>query len=69
MNAGHVELCTYNIKTAIELYEQSLKLSDSFETFATMLHEDENELRVAGVNIELLPIIMDKIRYDQEENH
>jgi len=69
MNAGHVELCTDNIKTAIELYEQSLKLSDSFETFATMLHEDENELRVAGVNIELLPIIMDKIRYDQEENH
>jgi tetratricopeptide (TPR) repeat protein len=68
MNAGHVELCTDNIKTAIELYEQSLKLSDSFDVFISMLHEDKDELREAGVNIELLPIIVDKIKYDQEEN-
>jgi hypothetical protein len=67
MNAGHVELCTDNIKTAIELYEQSLKLANSFETFSAMLHEDEDELREAGANTELLPIIVDKIKYDQEE--
>jgi hypothetical protein len=32
-----------------------------------MLHEDEDELREAGANTELLPIIVDKIKYDQEE--
>jgi predicted enzyme related to lactoylglutathione lyase len=68
MNAGHIELCTDNIKTAIEFYEQSIKLSDSFDVFISMLHEDEDELREAGANTELLPIIVDKIKYNQEEN-
>jgi hypothetical protein len=32
-----------------------------------MLAEDEDELLEAGVNSHILPIILDKIRYEEEE--
>lgn len=67
LNAGHVALCLDQIKRAVELYSLSLDKAGSFETFQTMLHEDEKELKKAGVNTAILPVILDKIRYDKEQ--
>ncbi len=67
LNAGHVELCMDNARKAVEFYEQSLNMVKNLKTFTAMLHEDEDELQEAGVNTEILPVILDKIRYDQGE--
>ena len=66
LNAGHVELCLENPKKTVELYRLSLLKAGSFDTFASMLAEDEDELREAGVNSNILPIILDKIRFEEE---
>ena len=65
LNAGHVELCLENINGAVEYYKLSLQNTGSFETFQSMLDEDEEELQEAGVNTGILPVILDKIRYDE----
>ncbi len=65
LNAGHVELCLENAKKAVELYQQSLKNAGSFNAFKTMLFDDSDELEEAGVDTDILPIILDKIRYDE----
>lgn len=66
LNAGHVALCLEQVKKAVELYKLSLDKTGNFKTFQTMLGEDENELKEAGINTSILPIILDKIRYDKE---
>jgi tetratricopeptide (TPR) repeat protein len=67
LNAGHVALCLEQTKRSVELYKLSLGKAGNFETFETMLAEDEDELQEAGVDISILPVILDKIRYDKEE--
>ncbi|OJV79873.1 MAG: hypothetical protein BGO34_20445 [Bacteroidia bacterium 44-10] len=66
LNAGHVALCLEQTKRSVELYKLSLDKTGSFEIFQSMLAEDEKELNKAGVNTSILPIILDKIRYDKE---
>ena len=66
LNAGHVELCLENPRKTVELYRLSLQQAGSFESFAAMLAEDEDELQEAGVNSHILPIIMDEIRYEEQ---
>ncbi|HBL32777.1 MAG TPA: hypothetical protein DDZ96_03015 [Porphyromonadaceae bacterium] len=66
LNAGHVELCLNNPKRAVELYERSLQSTGQFDVFRSMLYEDEDELREAGVDTQILPIILDKIIYDAQ---
>ena len=68
LNAGHVELCLDNIKKGVELYRQSLLAAKKFENFQSMLDDDTPILQDLGVNIEILPIILDKIRYETGEN-
>jgi len=68
LNAGHVELCLENNKNAVELYKLSLQQTGSIATFRSMLAEDEDELQEAGVDTAILPVILDKIRYDEEGN-
>lgn len=67
LNAGHVSLCLEQTKRSVELYKLSLDKTGNFETFQSMLAEDEDELQEAGVDTSILPIILDKIRYDKEE--
>ncbi len=69
LNAGHVELCLGNMVKAVELYEESLNMTGNFSTFKTMLNEDEGELQEAGVNTDILPLLLDKIKYDFEEKN
>lgn len=64
LNAGHVELCLEENKKALLLYRSSMEKAGSFDDFRLMLAEDEEELQEAGVNIAILPVILDKMRYD-----
>ncbi|MCE5179328.1 MAG: hypothetical protein LLF81_09320 [Porphyromonadaceae bacterium] len=64
LNAGHVELCLEENKKAVQFYQTSMEKAGSFDAFRSMLTEDEDELQEAGVNTALLPIILDKIRYE-----
>ncbi|MDR0422886.1 MAG: hypothetical protein LBH72_07745 [Proteiniphilum sp.] len=66
LNAGHVALCLDRTKEAVEFYQLSLGKAGSFEAFQSMLADDEKELREAGADTSVLPIILDKIRYDRE---
>lgn len=66
LNAGHVELCMEEYKKAVSLYRLSLEKTGSFDTFRSMLAEDEDELQEAGVNTAILPIILDIMRYEWE---
>ena len=67
LNAGHVELCLSNNDKAVEFYKLSQKEAGSFDDFLLMLKDDVEELQVAGVNTDILPIIVDKMLYDLEE--
>jgi len=67
LNAGHVELCMESYKKAVSLYLLSLEKVGNFDTFQSMLAEDEDELQEAGVNIAILPIILDIMRYEEEK--
>jgi tetratricopeptide (TPR) repeat protein len=67
LNAGHVELCLDNTKKTIEFYRQSLRKAENFDAFRSMLDEDKEVLQDAGVDLEILPIVLDKMRYEEGE--
>lgn len=64
MNAGHVELCSKNMKNAMSYYSESVKLMKSMEAFKKLLQNDFEELESAGVDLNILPALLDKIEYD-----
>ncbi|MDR2816145.1 MAG: hypothetical protein LBB62_05530, partial [Proteiniphilum sp.] len=66
LNAGHVALCLEQTKKSVELYQRSIDKAGGFEVFQSMLAEDVKELEEAGVDTAILPVILDKIRYDKE---
>ncbi|MFA6864061.1 MAG: tetratricopeptide repeat protein [Dysgonamonadaceae bacterium] len=66
MNAGHVELCLKNMKKAMNYYSESIKKMKNMKSFKSLLKEDFNELRLAGVDLNILPALLDKIAYDLE---
>lgn len=66
MNAGHVELCLKNMKKAMNYYSESIKKMKNMKSFKSLLKEDFNELRLAGVDLSILPALLDKIAYDLE---
>ncbi len=66
LNAGHVEFCLANTKKAIEMYVEAVKSAGSFNAFKSMFDEDLDELQKAGIDRTVLPLILDKVRYDGE---
>ena len=64
MNAGHVELCSKNIKNAMSYYSESIKKMENIRTFKALLKQDFNELKLAGADLDILPALFDKIEYD-----
>ena len=66
LNAGHVELCLANNNRAVEFYKLSQNASGNFDVFTSILEDDIAVLKEAGVDTKILPIIVDKIRYDVE---
>lgn len=66
LNAGHVELCLDHIKKAVELYNRAVESAGSFTTFQSMFNEDWDELAKAGIDLKIIPLILDKVRYDEK---
>ena len=64
LNAAHVELCLSNNNKAVEFYKLSQNLAGSLEIFNSMLEDDVDVLKEAGVDTKILPIIVDKMLYD-----
>lgn len=65
LNAGHVELCLSDTKKAVGMYGKALKSAGGFQAFYSMFEEDREELLRAGIDAEILPLILDKIWYDE----
>lgn len=63
LNAGHVELCLGDKKTALNLYLQAVKKSESFDHFEKLLNEDKEHLIQLGVDIAFFPLLLDELRY------
>ncbi len=64
LNAGHVEFCLSNTREAVEKYIQAVKSAGSFPVFKSLFDEDLDELQEAGIDMEVLPVILDKVRYE-----
>lgn len=63
LNAGHVQLCLNNRKTALNNYLTALSKLSDFDQFAKIFEDDKPELVSAGVNESFLPLLLDEIRY------
>lgn len=64
LNSGHVALCQGEMKEAVTLYKRSYNKTDSFDSFRSMFTNDTHELEYAGVNPEIIPPILDIIKFD-----
>ncbi len=63
LNAAHVELCSGNMKEALQLYKQAARKEDNFEQFTTLFESDRNILLESGIEKELFPYLLDQIQY------
>ena len=66
LNAGHVELALNNVKCAMNYYTESIRKVKSMVTFKALLRGDFQELQQAGVDLKIIPALLDKIEYDLE---
>ena len=67
INSGHVALCMNDKKQAIDLYSKSVSLAGNFKQFEEMFVEDSIHLLKAGIKSSILPLLLDKVKYDSEE--
>ena len=66
LNAGHVELALGNMENTIEHYSNSIKKIKNLKSFKALLRGDFKELEQAGVDLKIIPALLDKIEYDLE---
>lgn len=66
INAGHVALCMDNKKQAVDYYVKSVNLAGNYTQFEEMFVEDTPHLLQAGIKNSILPLILDKVKYDSE---
>ncbi len=64
LNAGHVELALGNIKEAMKYYSETIKKIKNIKSFKALLRGDLKELELAGVDLKIIPALLDKIEYD-----
>lgn len=64
LNAGHVALCLNRPKECVTCYRQSMEKAGDFAAFQTILSDDVPTLRKVGIDTQILPLLLDKIRYD-----
>ncbi len=64
LNAGHVELALGNMKEAMKHYSESVRKIKNMKSFKALLKGDFKELELAGVNLKIIPALLDKIEYD-----
>ena len=64
MNAGHTEWVLQNTKGALDLYKKSVQAAKyDYEKFRTDFYNDIPELTAAGVDIDEIPLMLDKLQY------
>lgn len=66
LNAGHVELALGNMKDAMKYYSESIKKIKNIKSFKAILRGDFKELELSGVDLKIIPALLDKIEYDLE---
>lgn len=64
LNAGHVELALNNMKDAMKNYSDSIMIVKNMKSFKALLKGDFEELQLAGVDLKIIPALLDKIEYD-----
>ena len=64
LNAGHVELALGNMKDAMEYYTQAIREIKNIKSFKALLRGDFKELELSGVDLKIIPALLDKIEYD-----
>lgn len=64
LNAGHVELALNNMKESMKYYSESIKIIKKMKPFKALLKGDFEELQLAGVDLKIIPALLDKIEYD-----
>lgn len=60
-NYGHLFLAMDNLDRAVEMYRRSLSDSNDSSDFASRINADINDLTRAGVNPDIIPIIIDTV--------
>lgn len=63
LNAGHVQLCINNRKTALSHYLNAAYKLSGFDQFCKIFEDDKPELISAGIDESFLPLLFDEIRY------
>ena len=64
LNAGHVELALGNIKEAMSYYTETIRKLKNIKSFKALLRGDFKELELSGVDLKIIPALLDKIEYD-----
>ena len=63
-NAGHTEWALHQLNNALDYYIKSVQTAkNNYETFQKEFMKDIPELTAAGVKIEEIPFMLDKLRY------
>jgi tetratricopeptide (TPR) repeat protein len=63
-NAGHTEWALDQINNALDYYLKSIQsANNNFETFQKEFAKDVPELTAAGIPLEEIPLMLDKLRY------
>ena len=68
LNLGHVEWCLGNKKSAIGYYRKALAASGKFEWFAAEFDNDKKYLIKFGIDKLDIPLMLDFLRFDSENN-
>lgn len=63
LNAGHVELCLYDRKKALDLYLRAGDKEQNMKSFITLFEADKQSLLDNGVDEKIFSFIFDQIKY------
>lgn len=66
LNLGHIRLRSGRLKEAVDNYLQSLRMAGSYDEFFKFFKEDEEILQKTGLDMSIVPRLLDQIRYKQE---
>ncbi len=64
LNAGHVELALGNMKDAMGYYTETIRKIKNIKSFKALLRGDFKELELSGVDLKIIPALLDKIEYE-----
>lgn len=68
LNAGHTEWALQNLKGALNLYQEAIKMeAGDFHKFLDQFNQDIPDLLVAGIEEDEIPLMLDQLRYQLED--